>query len=82
MTVVPKVVKVWGGGKCLIEGERITVLRVGSTVVVDVISEGIVIETILPWIRSAPVGSREGEARIILGGGRDGICTRVVADGL
>ena len=62
-------------------------LRVGPVVVVDVISKAIVIETILPWIRGAPSGGREGETGMIVGGvrmssGRGGISIRVVTDGV
>lgn len=59
-------------------------LRVGPVVVVDVIGKATVIETILPWIRGAPSGGREGEAGMIVGGvrGWDGIGIRVVTDGL
>jgi len=59
----------------------------GPVVAVDVISKTIVIETILSMIRSAPGGSGEGEAGMIVGGvrivgGGDGIGTRVVTDRL
>lgn len=70
------------------DGKGITVLRVGPVVVVvDVIRKGVMIETILPGIRGAPSGSREGEAGVIVGGvrmvvGRGGIGTRVVTDRL
>lgn len=90
MTVVPKIIKVRRIGEVLVDGEGITMLRVRAVVVVDVIRKGIicVIEAILSGIvRGAPSGSREGEAGMILGGilvvvVRDGICGRVVTDGL
>jgi hypothetical protein len=69
----------------LSDGEGITVLRVGSIVVVDVIArKWIVIETVLPGIRGAPGGSREGEAGMIVGVRRvlGGIGSGVVTDGL
>ena len=47
-------------------------LRVGAATVVDVIRKVVVIETILPGIGGAPGGSREGEAGMIMGGGRMG----------
>ena len=50
--------------------EWITVLGVGPVIVVDVITKAIVIEAILPGGRGAPCGGREGEAGVILGGGR------------
>jgi hypothetical protein len=69
------------------DGERVTVLRMGPVVGIDVITKVIVIETILPGIRGAPGGSREGEAGMIVGvvlmvGGRDGIGAGVVTDRL
>lgn len=66
--VVPKVVKVGGGGIVLREGEWIAMLRVGAVIVVDVISKATVIEAILPGGRGAPCGGREGEARVIMRG--------------
>lgn len=62
-------------------------LRMGPVVGVNVITKVIVIETILPGIRGAPSGSREGEAGMIVGvvlmvGGRDGIGAGVVTDRL
>ena len=81
VTVIPKVAKIRGVGEVLCDGEWITVLRVGPTIVIDVISKAIMIETILPWIRGAPSGRREGEAGMVLGG-VDGIGIRVVTDRL
>ena len=57
--VIPKVVKVRGGGVVLRNGERITVLRVGPVIGIDVIAKGIMmIEAILSCGRGAPGGGR------------------------
>ena len=85
--IVPKVVKVRGGGKVLGNREWITVLGMGPVTVVEVITKVIMIEAIPPTSGGAPGGGGEGEASMIMGGGRvvggwDGISIRVVADGL
>lgn len=87
MTVVPKVIKVRRVGKVLRNRKGITVLGVGSVVVVDLIRKAVVIEAILPGIGGTPSCGREGEAGMVMVGvrmvgGRDGISGWVVTDRL
>ena len=57
-------------------------VRMGSVIVVNVISKGVMIELVLPCGRSAPSSSRKGEATMVMVGGGGGIGIWVIADGL